>query len=347
MCGLEYLGSITSMLLIFYLIAGRMIISDCLYGSTEVTEPVLLDLLKSQAVKRLYGIDQYGFPAKYYCYSGFNRGEHSVGVFLLLRRMGASLDEQIAGLLHDASHTAFSHVGCWVAGDKKNEEHQDDKHRSFLASTDVPDILKKYSIDFERISRPENFSLLEQSAPEICADRIDYALREFHAWTNPRIVQSLLQDLKVHKGSFVFQSEQAAFDFSTHFLRCQDEHWGAPDTVARYELMTRLLTYAIEQKRIQPSDMYQDDAYVMARVESWENPFAQQMLQLLQEKPLPLVEDRERPDISIKKKFRFVDPLIVDGTSEYRLSSNSAAFRTYLAECRQRNALGISVRIVG
>jgi HD superfamily phosphohydrolase len=29
---------------------------------------------------------------------------------LLVRRLGASLEEQIAALLHDVSHTAFSHV---------------------------------------------------------------------------------------------------------------------------------------------------------------------------------------------------------------------------------------------
>ena len=36
--------------------------------------------------------------------------EHSLGAFILVRRLDAALDEQIAALLHDASHTAFSHV---------------------------------------------------------------------------------------------------------------------------------------------------------------------------------------------------------------------------------------------
>ena len=36
--------------------------------------------------------------------------EHSLGVYLLLRRLGADRREQVAGLLHDISHTAFSHA---------------------------------------------------------------------------------------------------------------------------------------------------------------------------------------------------------------------------------------------
>ena len=38
------------------------------------------------------------------------RYEHSVGVMLLARRVGGGLREQVAALLHDVSHTAFSHV---------------------------------------------------------------------------------------------------------------------------------------------------------------------------------------------------------------------------------------------
>lgn len=53
--------------------------------------------------------------------------DHSMGVFVILRARGAPLEEQIAGLLHDVSHTAFSHVGDWVYGkENQDKDYQND-----------------------------------------------------------------------------------------------------------------------------------------------------------------------------------------------------------------------------
>lgn len=83
-------------------------LKDMLYGSVEV-EPVLRDLVNSRLLQRLKGIHQAG--AAYLVWPKWNvtRFEHSIGVMLLIRRLGGSLEEQAAGLLHDVSHTAFSH----------------------------------------------------------------------------------------------------------------------------------------------------------------------------------------------------------------------------------------------
>src|SRR5271170_653561 len=93
--------------------AKRMVETD--YGTFVVTEPVLLELFDSESLARLKKIHQYG--VNYFVKKGspwYSRYEHSVGVWALLRRFGASLEEQVAGLLHDLSHTVFSHVGDLV-----------------------------------------------------------------------------------------------------------------------------------------------------------------------------------------------------------------------------------------
>ncbi|MCJ7703374.1 MAG: HD domain-containing protein, partial [Anaerolineales bacterium] len=87
-----------------------MIYSDPVYGPVEITEPVLLDLMESRAIQRLHGVLQHGVSALVGITSPTSRFEHSVGALLLVRRLGASLEEQVAALLHDISHTAFSHV---------------------------------------------------------------------------------------------------------------------------------------------------------------------------------------------------------------------------------------------
>jgi len=84
-----------------------MIVNDKLYAKVEITSPVLLELIKSKSMQRLKKIAQHGIPNKYYHYAGGNRFDHCVGVMLLLKRLGTTEEEQVAGLLHDVSHTAF------------------------------------------------------------------------------------------------------------------------------------------------------------------------------------------------------------------------------------------------
>lgn len=90
-----------------------MIISDVLYGEFEVDQ-VVEELILSKSVQRLKGIHQTG--ASYLVNKEWNvtRFDHSVGVMLLVKKLGGSVEEQIAGLLHDVSHTAFSHVVDYV-----------------------------------------------------------------------------------------------------------------------------------------------------------------------------------------------------------------------------------------
>lgn len=91
-----------------------MTVFDKIYGREDIKEPVLQELLKTEPVLRLKGISQFGMPNRYYPFKGFSRYEHSVGVMLLLGRLGASVEEQVAGLLHDVSHLRFLTlpIGC-------------------------------------------------------------------------------------------------------------------------------------------------------------------------------------------------------------------------------------------
>ena len=127
---------------------------DPVYGTEEVTEPVLLELLKTPALERLKHIDQVGF------FDGFFKGgtsytryEHSVGCLMLLRRFNASLEEQIAGLIHDVSHSAFSHCIDYVLeeGSQTEHSHQDNIFEEYVHSTTIPDILTRYGFDVEYI----------------------------------------------------------------------------------------------------------------------------------------------------------------------------------------------------
>ena len=63
-----------------------MVIEDVVYGSVEITEPVLLDILHSTALQRLKGISASGYFEPYFPGVDHSRFEHSLGVLYLLKR---------------------------------------------------------------------------------------------------------------------------------------------------------------------------------------------------------------------------------------------------------------------
>src|SRR3954447_15989687 len=73
---------------------------DRVYGEVAIEEPGILDLISSPTFERLKGIRQAGPSALTFPFKNVTRFEHSLGVFLLLRRLGPDRREQVAGLLH-------------------------------------------------------------------------------------------------------------------------------------------------------------------------------------------------------------------------------------------------------
>ena len=158
---------------------------DRVYGRFEIVEPVIIELINSPSLQRLKNIDQTGYRpfwvkpdieiGKY----ENSRFAHSVGVYLLLKIYNAPIEEQIAGLIHDVSHSAFSHCIDYVldSGSEKEHNHQDNIFNEFVRKTEIPEILKKYGFDLDYILDDKNFPLKERDLPDLCADRIDYSLR--------------------------------------------------------------------------------------------------------------------------------------------------------------------------
>lgn len=236
----------------------KKVVSDGIYGEIKINESVLLELLNSPSTLRLKRISQYGIPDKYYHFKNYSRYEHSVGVMILLRKLGATLEEQVAGLLHDVSVLAFSHVADWVfaKGSEGVEDLHDSIHREFVRKTEIPEILEKFDFSMGRILDEENFPLLERKIPDLCADRVDYALREFKYWLNPRITDACIKHLVNFNGEIVFADCDAAFDFATNFLELQTNHWGGYEATVRYYLFSEALKIALREGIVLEKDFY-------------------------------------------------------------------------------------------
>lgn len=319
-----------------------MIIKDSIYGKIDVRDSVLIDLINSNSMQRLKKVSQYGVPDKYYHFKNFYRYEHSVGVMMFLRKLGATLDEQISGLLHDVSHLAFSHVVDYVFGKGRsgNEDYQDLSHFDFINKTEIPKILEKHNIDEERILNEKNFPLLEKKSPDICADRIDYSLRELKYWLKPEIVDDCINGFIVYDNEIVFNSVESASLFAINFMRLQTEHWGSKETVTRYHLFSKALSIAIDKKYISKNDFYGDEDILLRKIEKSNSTQIQEILNILKSSKLDI---RNKTKTKIIKKFRHVDPKVLIGNELKRLSEISEEFRINLEKHREINKRGVFV----
>ncbi len=187
---------------------------DDVYGSIVLDDELLEELIDSRAVQRLKLVTQAGASSLVREGRSVTRYEHSVGVMLLTRMLGGSVTEQAAGLLQDVSHTAFSHTIDYVFDDRREEFHE----RIFEAvveKSDVPGILANYGLTWRQLFRSDNLKRVDVPAPMLCADRIDYTLRDLVRFGRIQVTEARAfadsQELRYDK--IVVTSQGQAWDF--------------------------------------------------------------------------------------------------------------------------------------
>lgn len=289
-----------------------MKLNDILWGNFDVKEPVLIELIENSAIQRLKGVNQMGAPDRWYGREGFSRYDHSIGTMLLLRRFGASLEEQIAGLIHDVPHTAFSHLIDWVYGDAKKENFQDENHIEYITKrTNFLDIVKKHNFSQNCILEPKNYTLLEQHAPELCADRLDYSLREMRIAYPLEIAEFLTHSLVCVGERFVFSGPDSAYAFYCGYNALQSDNWASPHTLGVYHLLSTALKTAMEDKLLTIDDFYTTDEEVIQKLRTSQNSKIQLILETLENGFEADFDESSR--LKLHKKFRYVNPPYLEG----------------------------------
>ena len=316
-----------------------MIIKDIVYGTNKIEEPVILKLIKQPEIQRLKKITNYGVPKKYYFseWPDFSRYEHSIGVMILLNKLGASIEEQIAGLLHDISTPALAHVTDWVLGNGKagDESYHDNLHKIIVDRSKIPDILKKYGFDSREILDFDSFSLLERPTSKLCADRIDYSLRQFMYYKNPKITKECLNNLSVENGEIVFNNRTSASQFANGYLECQIEHWGSKKVVKKYHNFSKILKYALDKNIICEKDFFGNDGTIIGKLEKSDDKKIKELLIKLQKH-----ENVDNKKEKVYKKFRHVDPAIKGGKV---LSSVDKKFASKLKHYKKLSRGGMEI----
>ncbi|MDR0640764.1 MAG: HD domain-containing protein [Holosporales bacterium] len=319
----------------------------------RINDPLIKEFIESPCIQRLKEIDQSG-PARYFGQkvAAFSRYEHSIGVLILLRKAGVHINEQIAGLLHDASHTAFSHTADFLfASYLKESAHkgfQDSIHLSFL-KRNTPNLLEKYHLTLEDVD-PDNgkYLALEQSLPDMCADRIQYNIHTgiIMKMIKTKEAREIVGNLRFNGSKWFFLTAEIAKKFaelSVHFTR---EFWGAKWNVLMNVYFSNALKRAIKIGLMTMNDVFSTDAKVLNKLLKSEDEIIQTNLKLCND-PSTKVKGKRYTAQKYYPKCRGIDPLVqtADG-SLVRLSSIDASFKKKYEDLKEWCQRGYTMEIL-
>jgi len=240
-------------------------VNDFLYGKMELPM-VFSDLLNTEALKRLGGIHQSGaifLVNPDICHS---RLEHAIGVTMLIRMLGGSELEQIAGLLHDISHTAFSHVGDYVF-DNTDEDYHEKVFAEVLYRSEVPDVLLNYGYNVNQVLYG-TFEILEQPLPALCADRLDYTLRDgIHGGVISRQrAREFLTSIVLKDGKIAVNAETEVAWINEAYEKLNNEVFKLPLHLYANGKMAELIKKFLNKGILIESDMFKTDTMLLNKI---------------------------------------------------------------------------------
>ncbi len=324
-----------------------MLIDDAVYGPHHIHEPLLIEALHSPALQRLQGIHQGGAAFLVRERRDTSRYEHSVGVMLLIRMAGGIIQEQLAGLLHDVSHTAFSHVVDYAL-DNGAEDFHEQHFEPIMQRFAIPALLQRYDLSMSDILPLERWPLLEQEMPDLCADHIDYTLRDLLriGYIDSPSIQLFLSQLQAHDGKVVCRSLDAALWFTEQYARLILELFLHPVELFASQQLAGALRIALASNIVQENDLFLPDDALLARLQAAHNPAIARHLAYLHP-GLQVVEDTTGTAKKATIKARLVDPLVLQTDGQVvRCSALAPAIRAIQTAMQEKATNGVSLKVI-
>jgi len=346
----RFTSNLFFLLLLPHILWARQI--ETFYGPIEVEEPVLLELIDSPIFQRLKSIHQYGVAYYTTHREEYNRYDHSIGVFAILRANNASLEEQIAGLLHDVSHTAFSHVGDWVFGrEHQDKDYQNAIHPLFLEESGLAAILNKYHLTTQQVlPREELFAALENALPNLCADRIDYNIQGayYQGFITHEEALSIFEDLHFINNRWVSSNVALMRKLTQFSLFMTEDCWGSATNYITSRWLADAILKAIELGCISHTEFhYGTDQEIWDKLLLQKDPVIQRKMEMIRtpQEHFSLVDAYSDADYIVKPKFRGINPWVLSESKWMRLTEIDATLAEEYEEVRQRVRKGWLIKI--
>lgn len=333
------------------------IVVSSILGTENLSSPFLKELYTSAIFQRLKNVDQSG-PSHYFGKVGaFSRFDHSIGVFSLLKKHNCSLAEQAAGLMHDVSHTAFSHLGDYLFLSDVHEavtlaKYQDDIHLKYLKEHHIDEVAKRYDLNLGDLD-PDNkrYLALEQPLPNLCADRIEYILHTAIVTKKLKAPETheILDDLQFDGTNWFFTKPNLARKFSELSLLYTKELWGPAWNIRLNIHFAEAVKRCFALKVLTPSDLSKTDQEILQKIQAYQRKHKDPLIQLYWDQceninnDLPGVQYNV---IRIKPKFRGVDPFVKTNGGLVRLTAIDSSYKQEFDDTKQWCENGVDVRVI-
>lgn len=276
----------------------------------------------------------------------YSRLDHSIGVALIVWNFTHSKKQTLAGLLHDVSTPAFSHVNDFRNGDALTQESTEDlNQKMIMENQELVDILRTDGIYGYEVKNYHIYPVADNSIPQLSADRLEYMYPSGGAlngvWTldevesNYRSVAVLKNESGVDELGFTDMA--MAEDYTKRFLDISLILQHNEDKVSM-QLLADVVSCAMSHGLIDEADLYtKSEKYLMELFDS--------------KKDLPGFEDFRRLygtfrgmkkvihsgsamenaySLSTKVKLRYIDPLVQTSDGAVRVSKCSKKAGEYI-----------------
>ncbi|MFX0064109.1 MAG: HD domain-containing protein [Candidatus Hermodarchaeota archaeon] len=318
-------------------------LEDKVYGKISLSSPVIPALIQSKPLQRLKNINQAG-ASQFILDKPQTRYEHSVGVMLLLRRLGAPLEEQIAGLLHDVSHTAFCHTIDFVFHSDEHNYHEL-WYEKIIEQSEIPQILDRYNISLNGILDVKNFPLLEQPLPNLCADRLDYSFRDLVTYRQKnQVVAEYMKNLRVIENKIYFQTLEQGLSYAKDFIELDRTIYADPREIAAFYVLAQAIKEALRSNIITKAQLFLNDKQLFSILQNSKNETIKAYLRLLN-LDFAITLDPDDYDFLVKTKVRYVNPPILEYEGQ-RVSELDQDFEMLIINHKKRIDEGFPIRIL-
>jgi HD superfamily phosphohydrolase len=238
-------------------------------------------------------------------------------------------------LLHDISHTAFSHAGDYVFTRKTlKDSYQDDIHAWYLKTAGIDNVLQKHGISFESVLyKSGSCSMLEQELPDICADRLEYNLQGglCEKILTPEDVDMILMDLSFSGGRWYFKTLAVAKKFAPVSLHLTQNVWGSPVAHCMSAFFVMALKRAIEIGLVSRDDMHFGvDNDIWEKLSASDDEKIKTYMAMTIKAPVLAFTQHCPGDstITFSAKFRGIDPWVMTDAGLKRLTAIDSGFKT-------------------
>jgi HD superfamily phosphohydrolase len=175
--------------------------------------------------------------------------------------------------------------------------------------------------------------LLEQPSPRLCADRLDYFLRDSRdlGLSTAQEVHHALDHLMVYDGRIGVDDLDAARWLAYTFIAADKASWANFREVGLYEVTARAIKTALQLGALTSDDFWGTDDSLWRKLHAIDDAAVQQQLALIS--PATRFEwDEVNPTFRVSTKLRTIDPdVLLDGRFQ-PLSVIDADFAHYRAE---------------